>query len=204
MRRLAPQALLFDLGGVLVDIDFDRSFRTWSQHSRLSFEALKQKFRFDEQYECHERGEIDADEYFTHLAMSLQLTCPIHEVAAGWNAIFMGEIAATLALVKNARLSVPCYVLTNTNATHKQRWVTLYPDMVAAFDGIFASHEIGLRKPEKAAFEHVCLAMGLTPQSVLYFDDSPANIEAGCAAGLQGVLVRGPDDVARSLRAVGM
>ncbi len=104
----------------------------------------------------------------------------------------------------SARRSVPCYVLTNTNATHKKRWATLYPDVVAAFDRIFASHEIGLRKPERAAFDYVCLATGLNPRSVLYFDDSPANIEAGSGAGLQSVLVRSPEDVAKSLQAIGM
>src|SRR5262249_42098969 len=94
----------------------------------------------------------------------------------------------------------PCYAFTNTNATHMDAWSALYPAVLHAFDRVFASHEIGLRKPERAAFEHVCSELGLAPASILFFDDLPENVHGARAAGLEAILVRSPADVAAALR----
>ena len=55
-------ALLFDLDGVLIDIDFNRALRSWSQCSHLSLDEIERRFAMDEPYRLHERGEIEADE----------------------------------------------------------------------------------------------------------------------------------------------
>ncbi len=72
------------------------------------------------------------------------------------------------------------------------------------FDRIFASHEIGLRKPEKRAFEHIATVIGVRVGSILFFDDLLENIEGARAAGLEAVQVRGPADVRDALRREGM
>ncbi len=199
-----PQALLFDLGRVLIDIDFTRALQAWAPHSRLSLAQLHELFRHDLQYEQHERGEIDAGEYFDHLAATLQLTTTREEIGRGWNAIFVGEIVQTRQLVEAMRKVVPCYAFTNTNALHMATWSKLFPGVVGAFDRIFASHELGLRKPEPAAFERVCRLAGVAAASTLFFDDLPHNVQAAQQFGLQAVLVRSPNDVAHALRAVGL
>lgn len=202
--RQAPRALLFDLGGVLIDIDFTRALQAWAPHSTLPLAQLHQLFRHDLQYERHERGEIDAAEYFDHLAATLQLTATHEEIRRGWNAIFVGEIVQTRRLVEAMRKVVPCYAFTNTNASHMAAWSTLFPGVVDAFDRIFASHELGLRKPEAAAFERVCHLAGVAAASTVFFDDLPHNVQAASHFGLQAFLVRSPQDIANGLRAVGL
>jgi glucose-1-phosphatase len=199
-----PQALLFDLGGVLVDIDFSRALAAWAKHSRLTSAQLKQHFRFDTAYERHERGQITAAEYFAHLTASLQLAATPAQVEEGWNAIFVGEITATRVLVERARRQVPCFAFTNTNASHMARWSQLYPRVVGAFDRIFASHQMGLRKPEPAAFAHICAATGLPAHAIAFFDDLPENVQAAADAGFRATLVRSPGDVARALEGFGL
>ena len=108
------------------------------------------------------------------------------------------------ALVEALRKVVPCYAFTNTNASHMATWSKLFPGVVGAFDRIFASHELGLRKPEPAAFERVCRLAGVAAASTLFFDDLPHNVQAAQQFGLQAVLVRSPNDVAHALRAVGL
>ena len=203
MRAQAPQALLFDLGGVLVDIDFSRALSAWASYSTLSFEELKHEFKFDKQYERHERGEIEATEYFDHLRSILKLAATREEVERGWNSIFVGEIAVTRALVEATRKSLPCFAFTNTNASHMACWSELLPKVVGAFDRIFASHEMGLRKPERAAFEHICHTTGVAARSFIFFDDLPENIHAAAEAGFQAILVRSPEDVSDALREFG-
>lgn len=199
-----PQALLFDLGGVLVEIEFDRVLQAWAPYSSLSLEELRRAFSFDLQYERHERGEIGAAEYFDHLASRLKLAASHAEIESGWNSVFIGELSETRLMVETMRKILPCYAFTNTNATHMAAWNALFPQVTPAFDRIFASHEIGLRKPERAAFEHICQVTGVAAPSIVFFDDLLENVQAASEAGLQGVLVRSPGDVANALRALGL
>ena len=198
-----PKALLFDLGSVLIDVDFDRSLRAWQPVSRLSLQQLRASFTVDAHYERHERGEIGAAEYFDHLARLLQLDAPHDRILAGWNAVFAGEIADTVALVHAVRSQVPCHVFSNTNATHQAAYSALYPDLFDGFGQVFTSHEIGRRKPERRAFEHIVTTLGVAPAEILFFDDLAANVEGAIAAGLRAVQVRSPEDVRSGLRAAG-
>lgn len=196
-----PEALLFDLGGVLIDFDFQHALAAWAPYSRLPPEALRQAFRPDLAYERHERGEMTGAQYFAHVAQALQLEASAEQVEAGWNAIFKGEIAAARRLVTRLRDRIPCHAFTNTNASHMDCWMRLYPEVAQAFDRIFASHQIGLRKPEAAAFAHICRELDVPPHAILFFDDLPENVEAACAAGLRGVLVRETGDIIAALNA---
>ena len=203
MPTSAPEALLFDLGGVLVDIDFSRALTAWAPYSVLSPSELRKSFAHDLQYERHERGEIEAGEYFSHLARTLQLTATPEQIERGWNAIFVGEILQTRMLVEAMRGILPCYAFTNTNASHMATWSKLFPGVVGAFDRVFASHELGLRKPEREAFDRISHLTGAPAASILFFDDLPENVQAAANAGLQSVLVRSPQDVALALGPLG-
>ena len=196
----AAEAFLFDLGGVLLEIDFNRAIAAWSPYSALPADVLRKRFRHDLQYERHERGEITATEYFAYLATTLQLTASFEQIEQGWNSIYIGEILQTRELVESMRRVLPCYAFTNTNASHMATWTKRFPGVVGAFDRIFASHELGLRKPERAAFERVCALTGTSAASILFFDDLAENVRAAEDAGFQGVLVKTPEDVAAALR----
>ncbi|MDP2818723.1 MAG: HAD family phosphatase [Polaromonas sp.] len=199
----AVKALLFDLGGVLIDIDFNRAFEHWQTFSALSLEGIRAAFRFDDAYGKHERGEIDATEYFAHLVKKLQLRDDPEGIAQGWNAIFTGEITETLALVQAVRTHLPCYAFSNSNAVHQAAWSRMYPAVVQAFDRIFVSSDIGLRKPERRAFEHIADAIKVPAPAMLFFDDLAENVAGARAAGLQAVHVRSPADVRAALAAHG-
>ena len=197
------QALLFDLGGVVVEIDFNRAFAHWQPISRLSLAELKAAFTFDVPYQRHERGEITANEYFAHLAQHLQLQDDPARIAEGWNSIFIAEITETRRMVEAARAKLPCYAFTNTNPAHKAAWSAKFPGVVQAFDHIFVSSEIGYRKPDRSAFEFVARSVGVPKESILFFDDTLENVEGALASGLEVVHVRGPADVKAALQRLG-
>ncbi len=154
----------------------------------------------DVPYQRFERGEIEAAEYYAHLASVLKLDHDPAFIAAGWNEIFCGEIGTAVEAIQSAPL--PCYALTNTNAAHKAVWSSLFPGVVNAFERIFTSHEMGFRKPEQRAFDHVSAAMGVPKSAILFFDDLLENVEGARRAGLQAVHVRSPLDVVQGLAAV--
>lgn len=193
------QALLFDLGGVLIDVDFNRVLTHWQPVSRLSLPAMQAAFRADIPYQQHERDELSAAGYFAHLRELLQLQADDARLAQGWNAIFGDEITETRLLVQASRARFKCCAFSNTNALHQVAWTARYPEVLQSFEHVFVSHEIGLRKPEREAFDHVARELGLAPEEILFFDDLQENVDGALAAGLQAVLVRSPKDVRDAL-----
>jgi HAD superfamily hydrolase (TIGR01509 family) len=204
MKTAKVRALLFDLGGVLIDVDFARVLEHWQPISRLSPQELKAAFQLDLPYEQHERGEITATEYFAYLAVKLQLQDDPMRITEGWNAIFGDEITETLLLAQAASAHIPCYVFSNTNPTHQAAWTARYPRVIKSFERIFVSSEMGCRKPERHAFEYVARAMNVPPNAIMFFDDHAGNVEGAAAAGLQAVHVRGPADVRTALQVIGV
>lgn len=202
--RQPPGALLFDLGGVVIDIDFERVFSAWSRHSALSAAQMRERFVFDDIYHRYERGETGDAEFFDHVRRVLALDADDAQIRAGWNAVFVGQNETVLSLLRLATQSLPGYAFTNTSASHQAAWSSAYPDVVNAFRRIFSSMEMGLRKPERAAFDAVVEAIDCDPGSILFFDDLPSNIAGARAAGLQAVQVTGPHDVHAALTQAGL
>ena len=205
-QRPAPatDALLFDLGGVVITIDWERAFAHWASYSPLAPTRMRELFHFDEPYQRHETGHLDAGAYFDHLRELFALECDTQDVQAGWNAILVGGIADTLALIDAVRDRVPCYAISNTNAVHLAEMHAAVPGLLERFRYVFASNEIGHRKPHPEAFGQVLRAIGVAPSAALLLDDLEANVEAARACGLQAALVRGPHDVREALRTRGL
>lgn len=198
------RAVLFDLGGVVLQVDHQRSFDVWSRHSRLSRAELQAAYRVDEPYQRYETGALPAEGYFAHLRQVLRLDCDTTVVQAGYNAMLAAEIEETVQLLDVIRERVPCYAISNTNAVHVAEIERAFPRLLPKFTRVFTSHEIGHRKPHPAAFEHVLKEIGVPAGEVLLFDDLVPNIEAARAMGMQAVVVTRPEDVREGLRTRGL
>lgn len=201
-RHPPPRALLFDLGGVLLDVDFERVLDAWTPLSALSRADLRAAFRFDLAYCRHERGEIPSEEYFEHLRRTLRLRGTNAAIAAGWNAIFGKEIAATLDLIEGVRERIPCYLFSNSNRVHKAVWTARFARLLEPFEEVFVSCDLGVRKPEPAAFLDIARRIGLPPEAILFFDDTLENVHGARAVGMHAVHVRATEDVAAALAAL--
>ena len=197
------EGLIFDLGGVVIDVDFDQALQIWAQHSRLPIEGLRARFKMDVEYECHERGEIDAHQYFSHLRNLLELEADDAEISTGWNSIFGGEITETVNDILAIRSRLPCFAFSNSNPTHQITWMADYPRAVSSFHKIFVSSELGYRKPERESFEAIAKATGINLAAMLFFDDTVENVVGAREAGLQAVHVKTPADITHALEAIG-
>ncbi len=191
MRDSSTEALLFDLGGVVFDIDFERAFSHWATCAGVPVETLKSRYRIDARYEQHERGEIGAAEYFDALRDTLGITIPDEKFAAGWNAIFEEEPAEVFELFQSLGSRIPIYAFSNSNVTHQEFWERKYAKTLGLFRQVFVSCELGLRKPEAAAFRHVAACIGTEPENLLFFDDRAENVDGARDIGMSAVQVRG-------------
>lgn len=198
----AVDALLFDLGGVIIDVDFDRALERWALHARCDPAALRARFTQDAYYRRHERGEIDAAAYFASLRSSLGIAITDTQFHDGWEALLGGEIPGMAALLERAGRTLPLYLFTNSNAAHQAIWSRRHSKVLSVFRRVFVSSALGMRKPDPAAFRAVAAATGVAPDRIAFFDDSLENVEGARAVGMRTAHVRSPADVEVSLRAI--
>jgi len=193
-------AALFDLGGVVLEIDFNRMFARWAECSGEEPETIRTRFAFDAFYARHERGEIQAREYFASLRFSLRIDLSDAQFAGGWTAIYVGEIPGVARLLRSLKDQVPLYAFTNSNTTHMQVWANAYADTLRSFRRVFVSSEMGMRKPEPEAFAAISAAIGVSLDRILFFDDTRENVEGALAVGMQAVHVRSIEDIVRAVQ----
>ena len=204
---LAPDsadALLFDLGRVVLDIDFNRTLATWAAHAGCAPAHLVERFVRGDVYQRHERGEIADAEFFASLRSAFGVDISDAQLLEGWNAIFIGEMPGIAPLLKRAAQRLPLYAFSNTNRAHVAHLMQYHANALAPFQDVFMSSSIGLRKPEAAAYDHVVKAIGVKPERIVFFDDLAENIEGAQARGLTAVHVTSPDAVAKALAALGI
>jgi len=204
---LAPNsadALLFDLGRVVLDIDFGKALACWAGHAGRAPADLAARFVREESYRDHEVGKIDDAAYFQSLRDALGIGISDAQFLEGWNAIFAGEMPGIATLLKRAAARLPLYAFSNTNRPHVEHFSEAYADVLGHFREVFLSSTIGLRKPDAAAYDHVVRAIGVPAERIVFFDDVPANVEGARARGLVAVHVTSPDDVAETLAALGI
>lgn len=194
------KALVFDVGNVLIHIDFDRVFHRWAALAGVPFAEVKARFAFGERFLAFERGEMESADYFAQLRRDLGLGLTEGQLAAGWSEVLLPEIEPTVVLLPRLARRIPCHLFSNTNLPHYEVWSRRHARAFAPLGRHFVSHEMGSRKPEAESFAHVARELALEPREILFFDDMAANVEGARAAGFAAVHVRHPGDVERAVR----
>src|SRR3954451_20124854 len=200
----AADALLFDLGRVVLDVDFSRSLACWARHAGCEPAHLVGRFSAGEAYQRHERGEISDAEFFASLRRSLGIEVNDAQFLEGWNAIFAGPMPGIEPLLARAARSLPLYAFSNTNRAHEAHFSQAYAGVLSHFRKLFLSSTIGLRKPEAAAYDHVVREIGVPAERIVFFDDLAENIDGARARGLMAIHVTSIRDVAEAFAALGI
>ena len=197
------KALLFDLGRVVIDIDFTRVVASWARASALEPEALLQRFdrnvRGAMAYHRHERGEVSDEAFFREIGRALELDLDEASLRQGWDDIFVGEMPGIDTLLRDASARYPLYALSNTNPSHHAVFSKRFADVLAHFRKLYLSHEMGLRKPDPEIYRGVARELALAPQELLFFDDLADNVAAARAVGMEAVQVSTVADIRAAL-----
>ncbi len=171
-------ALLFDLGGVVTQIDFGRATNRWAWHAGANPAAIGARFTHDASFKLHETGAQFLD---------------------GWNNIFVGEMPGMSVVLQQMARKMRIYAFSNTNRPHVLHWSKRYEAICSHFTHMFLSSTIGLRKPDGPAFDYVVDKIGVAAERILFFDDNLENIEGAKARRLRAVHVATPGTVAETL-----
>ena len=192
---MTVEALVFDLGGVLIDVDFGRAFAAWSSAADVPAATIAARFSVDEPYCAHERGEIEERAYFAHLRRTLAIELPDEDLRAGWHAIIGQPLPGIDAVVRELAQRFPLYVFSNTNTTHVAHFTPRLRPLFAHFRHVFTSCELGRRKPEPEAFARLASRIGVPASQLAFFDDVAENVAGARNAGLQAFRVASAAEV---------
>lgn len=181
---------IFDLGNVVIDIDFKRVLGVWSNLSGVPLASLSERFVMGHAFEQHERGEIDDEAFASELCHEMGIALSFEQFAAGWESIFIGVRPEVLDIMQQLRRDGQrVVVLSNTNRLHHQQWSSLYPEIEQAADRMYLSQELGMRKPDAGIYEYVLQQEGYRAKDTIFFDDNADNITAASALGIHAIQV---------------
>lgn len=181
---------LLDLGNVVVQVDF-RPFLEWlgakaghrgtDQVSSLLSSSLFYDFEF---------GHISRAEFARRVGRLYGAELPIAELEERFCAIFPGLVEGIEPLMEELAAEGPVYCLTNTNEIHLEYIRGRFPVM-QKFTRVFASHEMGRRKPYPGIYRDVARELNLDPRALVFFDDVHANVRGALRAGLEAHVFEG-------------
>ena len=162
------EALLLDLGGVVIDIDPQACFAHWAASAGLDAEQIAQRWRVDDAYKALEVGAIDFAEYVESLSSQLGISLAEGDWRKGWNALLRAPFPDVVAALPEVAAHRPLYCFSNTNAEHQAVWEHRLADALTPFRTIYSSWRIGRRKPDVAAFRWVADDMGAAPATFFF------------------------------------
>jgi epoxide hydrolase-like predicted phosphatase len=198
------QAIIFDVGNVIVNISGDNVFEYWAMISNRDADVIKQRFEIDDTYHQFERGELEPALYRQYILEKIGLQMSDDEFDKGWNNIYTDLVPGIEQLLQDLKPEFRLTALTNTNVIHAKKWRTKYASVLQYFEKIFCSHEIKARKPERKAYEIVLTYLQMEPNAVVYLDDIPECVEAATDMGIDSILVRSSEHMVDELNKLGI
>ena len=194
--------IVFDLGGVLVDLDFKAAINGLQKAGFANVKEQLQAFDCEGIFQKFELGEMSADEFRTAIRENSTVSLTDEEVDGLWNAMLLEVPREKLELILHLRGKYMVYLLSNTNSIHwdyvcKNAFNYRGFRVNDYFEETFLSYEMHLAKPDKAIFEKVLQDANLLPEETLFIDDSEANCKAAEEVGIHAHHYHIGDDLSK-------
>lgn len=188
--------IIFDLGGVIINLDIEATFRKFSKlfQREIKTEVFidHDKYRFFRDYEV---GKIDDSTFREHIRTLADHHIEDDDIDNAWNAMLKNIPNDRISWIHEVTKNYNCVVLSNTNSIHIKHFDHIFNSTTSfgypkdLFQKLFYSFEIGERKPDSAAFEVVLEKTGFDPARTVVFDDLKENLETAKRLGMRTVYV---------------
>lgn len=183
--------IIFDLGGVLLNIDPKKTIEAFAQ---LGMEQLigDKGLTYDHDvFYLMEQGKITPEEFRNGVRELLPGEVTDDQIDTAWTAMLLDFPKVRVELVQKLRKEFKIYLFSNTNAIHVSKYQDIFRrqhgfEVSSLFEKDFHSNEIGFRKPSPESFQKIIRLSGINPEESLFIDDSLQNVEGAIACGLKG------------------
>ena len=183
--------IIFDLGGVLLDIDYQKAIDAFKNLGIENFEAMFSQFKADELFEKLETGHVNETDFYSAINTRTENQITNEQIDNAWNALILNFRIKSLEVLEKLSAGYKLYLLSNTNSIHlkyfKKKFTkeTGKPLLDDYFVKAWYSNEVGLRKPGREIFEFVLHDENLQAAETLFIDDTLVNIETAQKLGFK-------------------
>jgi HAD superfamily hydrolase (TIGR01509 family) len=195
MKKIST--IIFDLGGVLLDLDQGKTLRAFSRLG-LDLDDVNESSAIFTDFET---GKLNAADFRQGIQTLSKGILSQEQIDASWNLMLLDITEERFRLMEQLRKSFNIYLLSNTNSIHidyfrnyidgsfgLERWDNL-------FDKQYLSYEIGLRKPNRAIYEYVLADLGREATECIFIDDNITNVRNAGAVGIHTIHAQQPLDI---------
>ena len=200
MENNSFDAIIFDLGGVIINLDYQLTIDAFKNLGLTNFDEMYTQAKQSNLFDDFETGKISSQHFINSLLPYLPNGVSANKVVHAWNAMILDFPKERLELLDKLKSNYRIFLLSNTNDIHLQavkRSLTNTTDrkLESYFEKVYLSHEVKLRKPHKEIFELVCNEQNLDPSRTLFIDDTIGHIDGSIKIGLKGIHLKGDNSI---------
>jgi len=185
--------VIFDLGGVLLNIDYHLTIQAFVDIGMSNFQELFTQAQQSELFDKIEVGEISSDEFLAEIKALMPSYVSEVEIRTAWNAMLLDLPSERLDFLLAVKEKYNTALLSNTNSIHLESFykelkkVHNLKSLDDYFHKVYFSCDLGMRKPNPETFLRVCELEGFNPSETLFIDDTIQHVEGAKQAGLQAL-----------------
>ena len=192
--------IVFDLGGVLLNIDPKKTIEAFGQLGMKQLIGDKGLTYDHEIFYLMEQGKITPGEFRNGVRKLLPVEVSDERIDEAWTAMLLDFPTTRVQLLQNLRGKFGIFLFSNTNAIHVAKYQSIFRnqhgfEVTALFEKTFHSNEIGFRKPTPESYHEIIRLSGIDPEKSLFIDDSLANVEGAIACGLKGYWLKPGENI---------
>ena len=196
MNLATINTLIFDLGGVILDLSVETTLHSFAKLAQLDNNEVIRRFRSAPGFDVYEKGLMTDNEFRDFVRATYNVTASDAEIDRCWNAMLLGIPVEKLELLLRLKKKYKVYLLSNTNEIHLEyinskllKPVTGESNLDVYFHKAYYSQRMLKRKPEPEIFQQLMEENNLSPAQTLFLDDNSSNIESASKLGIQTVLI---------------
>lgn len=184
------QNIIFDLGGVILNIDYNLTIKAFRNLGAQNFESLFTQAQQVGLFDKLDKGTISPGEFRAGIRQITSINISDQQIDHAWNAMLLDLPSVRLDLLKEINCHYKTYLLSNTNAIHFDEYNKYLQNshgiknLSNLFDKEYYSHIVNDRKPNKDIFYLILNDNGLKPEETLFIDDSIQHVKAANKIGI--------------------
>jgi glucose-1-phosphatase len=193
--------IIFDLGGVIINLSVEKTHQAFAALSGLSMSEIDTIVHQGTFFHEYEKGLISDAEFRNQLRESLQINVDDAQLDRAWNAMLLDIPIERIQLLEQLKNRYNLFLLSNTNNIHLLSFnnqvlqLTGHPALDQYFHKAYYSHLIKMRKPDVEIYEHVLQRNNLLAHETLFLDDNKDNLSGANKAGISTFHVQYPDQI---------
>lgn len=193
--------IIFDLGGVILNIDFKQTELAFAKLGVGNFNQYYTLQSVSPLFEKLELGLITSEVFYDEFRNVVKISLTNEQIRDAWNALLINFPLEWINRLEAIGKKYKTYLLSNTNKIHYDAFIKMFDEQIGKGDfnkyfiKAYYSHEINLRKPSKECFEFVLKKENLNAEETLFIDDSETNVEAAKKVGINTIHLPSPHTI---------